>query len=123
MANEVNNEVEESKTGENSTETQAPEQNNQETASSAPETQSAPAGGNAPRTVAKPSAPVDAADETAASGDIDFGAILEQFEQEQTAYHPGDLVEGKVVGVSDRGALIDFGYKSEGVIAAEELAA
>ncbi len=54
------------------------------------------------------------------SGEMDFGAILEQFEQEQTAFSAGELVQGKVVGVSDRGILIDFGYKSEGVIAIEE---
>lgn len=54
--------------------------------------------------------------------EVDFGAILEQFEQEQTVFHPGELVEGKVVGVSDHGALVDFGYKSEGLIPAEEFA-
>ncbi|HBR56683.1 MAG TPA: 30S ribosomal protein S1 [Blastocatellia bacterium] len=68
-------------------------------------------------------------DETAESADqsedihgaeVDFGAILEQFEQEQTVFHPGELVEGKVVGVSDHGVLVDFGYKSEGIIPAEE---
>ncbi len=142
MANEVNNEVEESNTGETSTVEQAPEQKAVETAApaapetteaaetqpeaAAPEAPAVPAEPQpepaAPRTVAKPVAEAPA-EEAPASGDIDFGAILEQFEQEQTAYHPGDLVEGKVVGVSDRGALIDFGYKSEGVIAAEELAA
>ena len=75
-----------------------------------------------PRRVAKPPAPAQEAVEEK-SGEIDFGAILEQFEQEQTVYHAGDLVEGKVVGVSERGALIDFGYKSEGIIPAEETAA
>src|SRR5215204_6089941 len=75
-----------------------------------------------PRRVAKPPAPIQEHAEEK-SGEIDFGAILEQFEQEQTVYHAGDLVEGKVVGVSERGALIDFGYKSEGIIAAEEIAA
>src|SRR5687767_5065471 len=69
-----------------------------------------------PRRVAKPPAPI----EEEKSGEIDFGAILEQFEQEQTVYHAGDLVEGRVVGVSERGALVDFGYKSEGIIPAEE---
>ncbi len=58
--------------------------------------------------------------ESAASGEFDFGAILEQFEQEQTVFHNGELVEGKVVGVSEHGVLVDFGYKSEGVIPAEE---
>ncbi len=70
-----------------------------------------------PRRVAKPPAPPV---EEEKSGEIDFGAILEQFEQEQTVYHAGDLVEGKVVGVSERGILVDFGYKSEGIIAVEE---
>lgn len=101
MTNEVNNETEESTTGEASVveNTQQPEP-------------------------AKVSAPVteDAPDEPQSMGDIDFGAILEQFEQEQTVYHAGELVEGKVVGVSDRGVLVDFGYKSEGVIPAEEVA-
>ena len=54
------------------------------------------------------------------SNDEDFGSILEKFEQEQTVYHSGDLVEGKVVGISDRGVLVDFGYKSEGIVPVEE---
>src|SRR5215204_3612899 len=135
MANEVNNTAEESKSGETSASEQAPEQKTEQAAAETTNTTPAPtpAPATAPRTVPKPAAPfapppaptppaAAAADEPQ-SGEVDFGAILEQFEQEQTAYHPGDLVEGKVVGVSDRGALIDFGYKSEGVIAAEELAA
>ncbi len=59
-------------------------------------------------------------DDAAASGEIDFGAILEQFEQEQTVFHQGELVEGKVVGITDRGVLVDFGYKSEGFVPVEE---
>ena len=67
---------------------------------------------------AEPAAP--ATDDVQNAGDIDFGAILEQFEQEQTIFHPGELVEGKVVGISDRGILIDFGYKSEGIAPVED---
>ena len=59
-------------------------------------------------------------DEKPASNEMDFGAILEEFEQDQTVYHTGELVEGKVVGVSERGILVDFGHKSEGVIPVEE---
>lgn len=59
-------------------------------------------------------------DDAAGSAEIDFGAILEQFEQEQTVYHQGELVEGKIVGVTDRGVLVDFGYKSEGFVPVEE---
>jgi small subunit ribosomal protein S1 len=76
------------------------------------------------KTDAAAAEPVRAAVETPedpkASGEFDFGAILEQFEADQTVFHSGELVQGKVVGVSDRGVLVDFGYKSEGIIPAEE---
>lgn len=64
--------------------------------------------------------PAAATEDLNASGDIDFGAILEQFEQDQKVFHPGELVEGKVVGITERGVLIDFGYKSEGYVPPEE---
>ncbi|MBK9162740.1 MAG: 30S ribosomal protein S1 [Acidobacteria bacterium] len=69
---------------------------------------------------AKAEAAMETADEALGSNDIDFGAILEQFEQDQVTYHSGDIVEGKVVGVSDHGVLVDFGYKSEGIIPGDE---
>jgi small subunit ribosomal protein S1 len=90
---------------------------------------------SAPRVVMKPKvnppapspppAPVPAAaaappEESQVSGEIDFGAILEQFEQEQTVFHAGELVTGTIVGITDRGVLIDFGYKSEGFVPPEE---
>ncbi|MBP6002844.1 MAG: 30S ribosomal protein S1 [Pyrinomonadaceae bacterium] len=71
-------------------------------------------------TIPAPEPTPAATEEVQSMGDIDFGAILEQFEQEQTIFHPGELVDGTVVGVSDRGILIDFGYKSEGVAPVEE---
>ncbi len=61
----------------------------------------------APQEQTTPTQP-SAATETQTSSEEDFGSILEKFEQEQTIYHNGDLVEGKVVGVSERGVLIDF---------------
>ncbi len=70
----------------------------------------------APEPVSAP----DVTEEPQAPAEIDFGAILEQFEQEQTVFHSGELVEGKVVGISDRGVLVDFGYKSEGFVPVEE---
>ena len=54
------------------------------------------------------------------AGEMDFGAMLAQFEQEQVAFHTGETVKGKVVRVSDQGALVDFGYKSEGVVPLNE---
>jgi small subunit ribosomal protein S1 len=53
-------------------------------------------------------------------GDFDFGAILDQYEQEQAQFQEGSVVRGTVVGVTDRGVMIDFGYKSEGMVPAEE---
>jgi small subunit ribosomal protein S1 len=55
-------------------------------------------------------------EEARPTGDIDFGAMLDQFEQEQAAFHEGEVVRGTVVGITERGVVIDFGYKSEGIV-------
>ena len=47
---------------------------------------------------------------------MDFGKLLDQFEQEQAAFQEGEVVRGKVVGITERGVVIDFGYKSEGIV-------
>src|SRR5688500_7555738 len=108
MQNDVNNETEASTTGE----TPVVDTNKQEqpAAAQAPVAATEDAGAAAaqeaapstqteqvapqrtePRRVAKPPAPpIDEVVEEK-SGEIDFGAILEQFEQEQTVYHAGDL--------------------------------
>jgi small subunit ribosomal protein S1 len=63
----------------------------------------------------------DEDDARASGGDhFDFGAILDQYEQEQAQFQEGAVVKGIVVGVTDRGVMIDFGFKSEGVVPAEE---
>lgn len=62
----------------------------------------------------------DGGESKESNGDVDFGAILEQYESEQATFHNGQIVQGTVVDVSDRGVLIDFGFKSEGVAALEE---
>lgn len=103
MANEVTKEAEDTNTGESSAVAQ---QDNKDVAAAPVQAASNPT--------------ATSSDESPASGEFDFGAILEQFEQEQTVYHTGELVEGKVVGVSEHGVLVDFGYKSEGIIPAEE---
>jgi small subunit ribosomal protein S1 len=46
----------------------------------------------------------------------DFGQLLDQFEQEQSALQEGEVVRGTVVGITERGVLIDFGHKSEGIV-------
>jgi small subunit ribosomal protein S1 len=94
MTNQANNETEESKGGESSAEEQ--------------------------KTAQGAAAAAERTEEQQTTGDIDFGAILEQFEQEQTVFHSGELVEGRIVGISDRGVLVDFGYKSEGIVPVEE---
>jgi small subunit ribosomal protein S1 len=55
-------------------------------------------------------------DEQRAGSDVDFGQLLEQFEQEQASLQEGEVVRGTVVGISERGVVIDFGYKSEGIV-------
>lgn len=65
-----------------------------------------------------------AADETFTepqmSAEEDFGSILEKFEQDQVVVHPGEVVTGKVIGVSEHGVVVDFGYKAEGIAPLEE---
>ena len=55
-------------------------------------------------------------DEPRNSGDVDFGQLLDQFEQEQASLQEGEVVRGTVVNINDRGVVIDFGYKSEGIV-------
>src|SRR6266481_1633298 len=57
------------------------------------------------------------------AGDVDFGQLLDQFEQEQATLQEGEVVRGTVVGISERGVVIDFGYKSEGIVNPAEFTA
>lgn len=53
--------------------------------------------------------------------DADFGALLDDFEQTSAAtISIGDVVNGKVIKVSERGVIIDIGFKSEGIVPKEE---
>ncbi|MBA3438881.1 MAG: 30S ribosomal protein S1 [Pyrinomonadaceae bacterium] len=65
-------------------------------------------------------AETDDDDENRTGSDMDFGAMLDQFEQEQAAYQEGEVVRGTVIGISERGVVIDFGFKSEGIVNQEE---
>jgi small subunit ribosomal protein S1 len=75
--------------------------------------QTAAAAQSSPATVAHEA---DDSDESRASGDVDFGQLLDQFEQEQATLEEGEVVRGIVVNLSERGVVIDFGYKSEGIV-------
>ena len=59
--------------------------------------------------------PREEEDEPKPSGE-DFGSMLDQFEQEQSTLQEGEVVRGTVVGITERGVVIDFGYKSEGIV-------
>ena len=75
----------------------------------------------APAPQASMSAPDDDDDDDKrAGGDVDFGAMLDQYEQEQAAFQEGSVVRGTVVGITERGVVIDFGFKSEGIVNQEE---
>ena len=77
----------------------------------APQVQDAPAG--EPTPAAEPEAP-------AAPADImdDFEAAIEATVLQ---FREGDMVEGTIVSVDTEGAMVDVGYKSEGLIPTREL--
>ncbi|HAI20634.1 MAG TPA: 30S ribosomal protein S1, partial [Clostridiales bacterium UBA8153] len=58
-------------------------------------------------------------DEQVQEGEQDSKAI---YEESLPVLKPGDMVAGRVVSVDESGALVDVGYKSEGLIPAGELA-
>ena len=117
------------------------ETNDEQAASPAPATEAAQGGETAPQAAAaaagagqqaaspaqpqaaKPAASDEQADDEddEPRGDaFDFGAMLDQYEQEQAAFQEGSVVRGTVVGVNDRAVVIDFGFKSEGIVPVEE---
>ena len=90
---------------------ESPEQNepNKSTATAAP----AKAANGSSAAVARQREEED--DEPRPSGE-DFGSLLDKFEQEQAGFQEGEVVRGTVVGITERGVVIDFGYKSEGLV-------
>jgi small subunit ribosomal protein S1 len=89
---------------------------------STPQTANQPgAGAQAASAPTKASAPSPSSSNTVAEDEdeeppSDFGAMLDQFEQEQAGFQEGEVVRGTVVGITERGVVIDFGYKSEGIV-------
>ena len=81
------------------------------------ETESTPQNTSAATAAATSTQPApEEPDDQRAGGDVDFGQLLDQFEQEQATLQEGEVVRGTVVGLSERGVVIDFGYKSEGIV-------
>jgi small subunit ribosomal protein S1 len=93
-------------------ETAAPGEQQNASASTATAQASTPAASAS----APASAPEDDEEDSRSGSDMDFGAMLDQFEQEQAAFQEGEVVRGTVVGITERGVVIDFGYKSEGIV-------
>ncbi|MDQ3135228.1 MAG: 30S ribosomal protein S1 [Acidobacteriota bacterium] len=84
--------------------------------SAATSTASAPAAAPTPAAMTD----MDDDEDNRSSSDVDFGAMLDQYEQEQAAFQEGAVVRGIVVNINERGVVIDFGYKSEGIVNPEE---
>lgn len=103
-------------------EASAPEPTPAEASEPTPAASEAPAPeAQAPSAQPAASAPADDDDaEETGGGGFDFGAMLDQYEQEQAQYQEGSVVRGTVVGVNDRMVVIDFGFKSEGAVPLEE---
>src|SRR5881275_1877164 len=74
----------------------------------------APAG-DASQETSREAAARESEEEARPSGE-DFGQLLDQFEQEQSTLQEGEVVRGTVIGITERGVVIDFGYKSEGIV-------
>src|SRR6266849_1983034 len=78
-------------------------------------TQSSVAGPGAEGSAAAVASQREDEEETRPAGE-DFGSLLDKFEQEQSSLQEGEVVRGTVVGITERGVVIDFGYKSEGIV-------
>ncbi|HYO63678.1 MAG TPA: 30S ribosomal protein S1 [Pyrinomonadaceae bacterium] len=85
-----------------------------------PTATSAPAYDGPDTTPGPPTTPDDDDDDGQGEGGFDFGAMLDQYEQEQAGFQEGSVVRGTVVNINDRGVVIDFGFKSEGIVPQEE---
>jgi small subunit ribosomal protein S1 len=95
-----------------------PETDNQTASDNATTQLSAPADDASSEASSAPDAR-EAEEESRPAGE-DFGQLLDQFEQEQSSLQEGEVVRGTVVGISERGVVIDFGYKSEGIVSQAE---
>jgi small subunit ribosomal protein S1 len=96
------------------TDANQPETDNQTASDNSTPEVSAPEGSvaDAPSAAAEP----HEGEEESRPGGLDFGQMLDQFEQEQSSLQEGEVVRGTVIGISERGVVIDFGYKSEGIV-------
>ncbi|MBA2341214.1 MAG: S1 RNA-binding domain-containing protein, partial [Pyrinomonadaceae bacterium] len=121
MSTENNKPNEGEVTGDQSqTETNRSPSNAEDTVPAAASASNSPSSSAGAASAARATSGRSAADDTddddeRPSGDMDFGAMLDQYEQEQAAFQEGEMVKGTVLGITERGVVIDFGFKSEGV--------
>src|SRR2546421_1430602 len=85
------------------------------TASNNSSSQMTATAGEAGQGTSRAAASRESEEEPRPSGE-DFGQLLDQFEQEQSTLQEGEVVRGTVIGITERGVVIDFGYKSEGIV-------
>ena len=91
-----------------------PETDNQTASDNSTTEMSAPIGDSTGEPASTP--PARESEEESRPAGEDFGSMLDQFEQEQSSLQEGEVVRGTVVGITERGVVIDFGYKSEGIV-------
>ena len=52
--------------------------------------------------------------------EFDYDKLLEMYDLDHEKFEEGELVEGRVIALNEREAIIDIGYKSEGIIPIQE---
>ena len=57
------------------------------------------------------------------SHEEDFAALLAKYNETATQLKPGNIVQGKIVGIFDTEILVDAGGRSEGILKREEITA
>src|SRR5580765_4639423 len=55
------------------------------------------------------------------SHEEDFAALLAKYNETATQLKPGNIVQGKIVGIFDTDILVDAGGRSEGILKREEI--
>src|SRR5512137_2429696 len=52
--------------------------------------------------------------------DNDFAALLHAYEERAQTFSEGEVIKGRVIAISAAGVVVDVGFKSEGIIPAEQ---
>src|SRR5689334_20657630 len=93
-----------------------------EPAASSPNPDQTPASSEGAANAAAAPAEASAADAGAADGTPsaeELSELMDQYASPQDVPTEGEIVEGKVIAVTNAGVVVDFGRKSEGLVPAE----